>query len=48
MQVYFLHYGTPHPSIPICTQHNPAQCQYQMRDITMLINVLEHINAYGL
>ena len=33
--------------MPICTQHNRAQCRYQMHDITMLINVLEHIHAYG-
>ena len=32
----------------ICTQHNPAQRRQEMHDINMLLNVLEHIHAYGI
>jgi len=39
-------------AVPINTDmhpaSNPAQRRYQIRDINMLINVLEHINAYGI
>ena len=34
--------------MPICTQYKPTQRRYQMHDITMLINVLNQINIYGI